>query len=337
VGLGNGEGVPAIEQTADNVQIKLRAMVSPTVSPDLLQLQPDWASTNAALARPRTHAPPAGKWLPIALSALVIILVIALATVLMHRPSHEGADTASKTVAQLFPPAPAVPAAATAPLVAPVDGPAPAPAAASTAQANESPAARVEAEPDRQAQMSTGGSVTIEILSELLQRSASDDWNVIDQRVRSVAPVSHSLGDRKSARESNRIGLELFQKGRFDAAAAEFRKGLDASPGDIEVRNNLAFSTLRDGRHEQAVSLLTETLMADPTRASAWGNLAEAFAEMGKVPASRAAVKLVVHFSRNQQKSMEFLLSAEKVESEKLRSVIAGLAPELERVPAFVR
>lgn len=181
------------------------------------------------------------------------------------------------------------------------------------------------------------GTISTEVLSELLQRALNDDWAMLDERVRSLSPVSHPTGDRKAAREANKAGLEYFQNGEFDKAAVEFRKALEASPKDIEVRNNLAFAVLKSGRHEQSIGLLAETLMADPTRASAWSNLAEAFAETGKLPASQAAVKLVVHFSRNQAKTIEFLLDAEKIESAKLRGVIQAIAPQFERIPAFPR
>ena len=316
-----------VESTTETGHIRPRATVAPSADQDA-----------SSVAKPVPLAPEpskigVGKLL--ALFGVALFMLASVAVVMLGKPSEKAVESAVKTNSQT-----------SMPVVTPTDPPPSAPVADSRVVTATPPApvpaeasrtADTEAISKQQTVVPTSGTVSVNDLSELLRKASMDDWSAIDQKVRSFLTVSYPIGDRKTAREANRLGLELIQMGQYSDAAAAFKRGLDLSPGDIELRNNLAFSTLRTGRYEQAGPMLAETLLSDPTRTSAWGNLAELFAETGNAPSARAAVKLAVHFSRNQQKTMEYLLSAEKVESEKLRGVISLLAPELEQIPPFLR
>lgn len=177
-----------------------------------------------------------------------------------------------------------------------------------------------------------------DVLNEMLTKATAGDWTVLDDRVRSTRPIAYDLGDRKSARELNKYGLDLLTRGDFDKAILELEKASNVSRGDAEIRNNLGFAELKARHFEKATGYFLDTLLIDPTRTSAWANVAEAFAERDKVVASEAALRLSVHFSRNQAKTLDFYSSSlEQLSSDKYRAAVTLTLPSLASVPQYAR
>jgi Flp pilus assembly protein TadD len=177
-----------------------------------------------------------------------------------------------------------------------------------------------------------------DVLNEILTKATAGDWTVLDDRVRSTRPITYDLGDRKSARELNKYGLDLLTRGDFDKAILELEKASNVSRGDAEIRNNLGFAELKARHFEKATGYFLDTLLIDPTRTSAWANVAEAFAERDKVVASEAALRLSVHFSRNQAKTLDFYSSnLAQLSSDKYRAVVILALPSLASVPQYAR
>ena len=180
--------------------------------------------------------------------------------------------------------------------------------------------------------------VTKDALNQLLQLASKNDWNGIDAKVRGLKGASYERGDRKVAREFNKGALDLMTKNEFAMAATELEKAIAADPSDIEIRNNLGYAELRLKKFDIALTQLLDTLLIDPTRASGWLNVSEAFAEREKIPAAQASLKLAFHFSRDQAKAITYLAGDESViPSQKFRAIIQQVQPELSSIPQYGR
>ena len=180
--------------------------------------------------------------------------------------------------------------------------------------------------------------VTKDALNQLLQLATENDWNGVDAMVRSLKGVSLDGGNRKEARALNKSALELMAKNEFAAAVVELEKAALADHKDIEIRNNLGYAKLRVGNIDAAVFDLLEALLIDPTRAAAWLNASEAFAEKEKVAAADASLKLAFHFSRDQSKALAFLKGDQsQIPSEKFRATIQRTESVLATIPQYTR
>lgn len=180
-------------------------------------------------------------------------------------------------------------------------------------------------------------SINGELLTDLIRLAGTGSWSAIDQRARNAARLTFDVGDRKAARAQNGRGLEYFSNKQFDLAVAEFEKATRASRNDIEIRNNLGFAELRRGRLDAAQVYLLESLSMDPTRSSAWSNLAEVMAEKDDEERARAALKLTVYFSRNQANTLKFLADGSQLGSQRLRQISEHMRPQLESIPTYIR
>lgn len=78
------------------------------------------------------------------------------------------------------------------------------------------------------------------------------------------------------------LGLVLDNQGRFEEAAAHYRKALDLNPGLWKAHNNLGADLDALGRPEQAVPHFSEALKLNPDYAEARNNLGRALDKLGK-------------------------------------------------------
>jgi hypothetical protein len=182
------------------------------------------------------------------------------------------------------------------------------------------------------------GTVTKDVLNEMLQLAIENDWANIDLKVRGLKGASFEGGDRKVARALNRAALDLMARNEFSLAAGELEKAVVADRNDIEIRNNLGYAELRAGKYDAAVTHLLDTLLIDPSRAGGWLNAAEAFAEKDKSSAAEASLKLAFHFSRDQAKALAYIKGdSSQIPSQKFRAAIQKVEPGLGTVPQFAR
>jgi tetratricopeptide (TPR) repeat protein len=84
-----------------------------------------------------------------------------------------------------------------------------------------------------------------------------------------------------------RLGQVKEYLGRFEEAADAYRRALMLEPTDRElwyfIHNNLGYSLVQLGRHEQAEPVLRDALNIDPDRANAYKNLGLARCGLGDV------------------------------------------------------
>lgn len=76
---------------------------------------------------------------------------------------------------------------------------------------------------------------------------------------------------------------ELAGKGQPEAAAREWRRALELSPGDARIHNNLGVALADFGKGEEALNCYRKALELDPDYAEAHNNIGTALAEAGKL------------------------------------------------------
>jgi len=174
-------------------------------------------------------------------------------------------------------------------------------------------------------------------LNAMLRMAAADDWAGVQSLLRDKRPQTHLVKDKATARVFNQAGLDLINQGDWVAAHGMFDMGAQANANDAEIRNNLGFAELRLGRHDSAQQNLVSALLMAPTRTNAWSNLAELMAETNEVTTAAASLRLAVHFSRNQKRTLEFLGDPARVPSAALGGVIESHWAAIAAVPPYAR
>ena len=114
-------------------------------------------------------------------------------------------------------------------------------------------------------------------------------------------------GDRKAARLQHNKGLEEFKKGRYEQALQFFLTAYQLDAGDVEVVNNVGMAYLKTGNLPEAARYLGGALSLAPTRAAAWGNLAEVFARDSRLAEAVAAYALTYRYSKNKDATRRLL------------------------------
>lgn len=69
----------------------------------------------------------------------------------------------------------------------------------------------------------------------------------------------------------------LQKSGKFDAAAAEYRRFLEVYPANVEARSNLGVVLMQLGRYEEAIAAYRTALSSDAWNQTVWLNLGLAF------------------------------------------------------------
>lgn len=113
-------------------------------------------------------------------------------------------------------------------------------------------------------------------------------------------------GDRKLAREKNKLGLAAFQSGNFAKAIILFQEGANADPGDIELFNNQGYALMMNGQLDEAKSKLIEAIAMKASRGAAWENLGQVFAKQGDKDSAVACFQITYIFSRAPEKTVVY-------------------------------
>jgi Flp pilus assembly protein TadD len=139
-------------------------------------------------------------------------------------------------------------------------------------------------------------------------------------------------GDRRKARELNERGLALWQRQRFEEAAAAFKQARDADGGDAEIAENLGYALLKAGHVAEAEGPLLDALTLMPDRASAWGSLGMVYAKQGKHRAGVACVLTAYGYARDPKRTAAvYSRLAASDEDPKVRAMLAEVVSKLPR------
>ena len=143
----------------------------------------------------------------------------------------------------------------------------------------------------------------------MLDGAASNDDKIINAGLQGVqSEPKPDRGDRSGARKVNAEGLSKFNAGAFGEAMAIFDKGRQLDKSDVELVNNYAYAALKMGNLAVAIPALEQSLLLAPDRTAAWANMYEALAMKGAPEASiRGAIVLVLRYSKNQEKTRQFI------------------------------
>jgi TPR repeat protein len=128
-----------------------------------------------------------------------------------------------------------------------------------------------------------------------------------------TAQLEH--GDRKLARTRNEQGLVALRADDLSKAVQRFKSAHEADPVDVEVLNNLGYSELLAGIGDPGQHLVS-SLLLDPGRTNAWGNLGHLFARHNALPEAQASFALALRFSGNPAKTLQFFKDQAAKDSE---------------------
>lgn len=162
-------------------------------------------------------------------------------------------------------------------------------------------------------------------LQEMLVGSASNNDQAIDaglQAVRSL--VKPDRGDRAAARKLNTEGLAKFNTAIYGEAMELFNRARQLDKSDVEIVNNYAYAALKHGSLTVVIPALEQALLITPDRTAAWGNLYQVLAMQAATEISiRGAMALVLRFSKNQERTHQFI--RQQIASEPDKAVQARL------------
>ena len=114
-------------------------------------------------------------------------------------------------------------------------------------------------------------------------------------------------GDRKSARDFNKRGLDEFKNKNIDAAINLLSKAAAIDPADVEIVSNLAYVAVQGNKLPEAEKSLYSALILDPRRTSTWFALAEFMAVKNNLDAALRATLIGYEFSTNREKTKIYL------------------------------
>jgi tetratricopeptide (TPR) repeat protein len=109
-----------------------------------------------------------------------------------------------------------------------------------------------------------------------------------------VAATLTSAPSAYSQDPSFSTAAALQQSGKFDAAAAEYRRFLDAHPTNVEARSNLGVVLMQLGRYEEAIAEYRAALSIAPSNVKVQLNLGLAFYKSDQVADAADAFKRVL-------------------------------------------
>lgn len=112
-------------------------------------------------------------------------------------------------------------------------------------------------------------------------------------------------GDRKTARLLNGEALVDLRKDDFAGALELLMQARDADIGDVEVRENLAYTQMKSGLLDEAEVTLMTVFADAPDRASAWGTLGQVFVLRDNEEQAIACLLTAYKYSRNQKRTIE--------------------------------
>jgi tetratricopeptide (TPR) repeat protein len=131
----------------------------------------------------------------------------------------------------------------------------------------------------------------------------------VNKGIEQLNNINHPQhGDRNAAKSFNAEGLKAVQRSSFDEAVYFFASAASTDPADPEMLDNLSFAFLKIMKFLEARSAVLCALSLAPTRTSAWANLGTVLAYENKEDSAVASFILAYRFSRNKNKTHDYLL-----------------------------
>jgi tetratricopeptide (TPR) repeat protein len=141
-----------------------------------------------------------------------------------------------------------------------------------------------------------------------------DELNAIRNQIDKIQkPQKASREKHSKARKSNDIGLIKYKDKKYEEAKKYFLSARKYDPSDVEIANNLASTYSKLGEYDQAINEISSALEISPARSIAWADLADIFAVQDKPKQAVACYSLALHFSRNQDKTRDWLSTSIKI------------------------
>ncbi len=122
-------------------------------------------------------------------------------------------------------------------------------------------------------------------------------------------------GNKKAARELNADGLLSSKNNDFNNAVKMFEQAHELDKSDIEIISNLGFSYIKQGNLELAQQSIINALSMVPTRASAWADLGNVFAQKGDLNKAVACFSNTYRFSKDRKKTHQFMIKINETEN----------------------
>jgi tetratricopeptide (TPR) repeat protein len=209
----------------------------------------------------------------------------------------------------------------------------------SPAPAETTPTARPSSAP--QASVPVAAAAASEIdrqwLNQLMALAANNDWGSVQAKLEQTKPAVPVAVDKAAARQVNTQALNALRSGDVQGAATLFTQAATQDPGDSEIQNNLGYAYLQAGRLDEARQHLLQTLQLAPTRAQAWLNTADLFAQSGNAEVAQSALKLAVFFATDRAKALASLSREENLGHEQFKAAAKAVVAQADSIPAYKR
>lgn len=174
-------------------------------------------------------------------------------------------------------------------------------------------------------------------LNQLMTAASSNDWAGVQAQLAQAVPAALPAKDKAAARQSNAQGLAAMRSGDAKSALPFFLQAVDQDPGDPEIENNLGYAFLQAGQLDDARQHLLQTLQLAPTRATAWVNTADLFAQRGNGQAAQAALKLAVFFASDRAKALASLSREDNLGSEAFKAAAKAVVGQADSIAPYKR
>jgi len=165
-------------------------------------------------------------------------------------------------------------------------------------------------------------------VAEMLRLAASGRWEAVEFLAGSLKSTAQTpqRGQRRTARQLNDEGLGKMAQHQFAEAADLFKAAVSADPSDLEILNNLGHALVSAGQFSEAADVLDGVLTRAPERSPAWINLAEGFAAADLEPASVSSLRLAAYFSKDRNRTAEYLA---RITADQSTSAFARIARQV--------
>src|SRR5688572_12079682 len=105
-------------------------------------------------------------------------------------------------------------------------------------------------------------------------------------------------------------GNQLYKAGQFEQAEIQYRKALEAEPGDTTAMHNLANALHRQGKFEEAIRVtnsLAKSAKDSSTKSTAYYNQGVSYTKQNNLEASIESYKSALKQNPNDQQARENL------------------------------
>jgi superkiller protein 3 len=113
-----------------------------------------------------------------------------------------------------------------------------------------------------------------------------------------------------SADEAYKAGLQAKASKRYAAAAASFRRAVDARPSFPEAWNELGFALRQTGKYDEALTAYDQALKLRPNFPEALEYLGEAYVKLGRVDDARAVLERLKRLDTARAQELEEAIRA---------------------------